>query len=240
MFPLLKRIAFVASIPVLLAIGGWAQWSIFMTDPAPVDGTAADIPRVEIARTGEEPIPAEPRTKPARSSDRPAAIDAAERAQPPAPGPEVDTDFAQGYAAPPEARIEPVAAPALASVENSANAAAAEQKPPRDRTQDTKARQAALPATQDNQSAAEQEREIRRTQDEAAEARKAVAAKREKAEQDKQQGSGRPSLASRDRSFPGPDGISRRDVRALISELRSRMEDMPPRFGRLGRPPWAR
>ena len=220
MFPLLKRIAFVASIPVLLAIGGWAQWSIFMTNPAPVDGPVAEAPRVEVARSGEQPIAAEPRIRPAPSSERPAAIGTAERVQPPAAPDELDTEFAQGSAAaPPEARIEPAPAPALMS-------------------EDT--RQAALPATKENQSAREQEqeRESRRAQEEAAEARKAAAAKREKADkadQAKQQGGGRPPFAYRDRPpFLDRDGISPREVRAMI---RSRLEDMPARFGR---PPWAR
>ena len=227
--PLLKRIAFVVSILVLLAVGGWAQWSIFLNHPAPVDTPVAEEPRVDVgriqaeaARTSEPTVAAEPSVRPAPTPERRPVTGAAERGSSTGPSDGPDMDFAQGQPTPPEARVEPGPAPAPASAET---------------------RQTVVPATPEKQSAREQEqeREAKRAQEEA-EARKAAAAKREKADKsdksDKSdQRSGRPSFSYRDRpSFPDRDAIpSRREVRAFIRE---HLEDLPARFRRP--PPWAR
>jgi len=220
--PLLKRIVLVVSVPVLLAVGGWAQWSIFLNHPAPVDAPVAEAPRIDIgrieaeaARTSEPPVAAQPSSRPASTPERRPATGSSERGSTAAPADEPDMEFAQGQATPPEARVEPAPAPAPASTET---------------------RQAAVPATPEKQSAREQEkeREAKRAQEEA-EARKAAAAKREKADR-ADQGGGRPSFSYRDRpSFPSRDAISPREVRAFI---RDHLEDLPARFRRP--PPWAR
>src|SRR5262249_11513759 len=129
---LLKRIAFFVFILVLLVVGGWAQWSIFLNHPAPVDTPVAEEPRVDVgriqaeaARTSEQPVAAQPSVRPAPTPERRPASGTAERGSTTAPSDGPDMDFAQGQPTPPEARVEPAPAAAPASAETSQAAAPA-------------------------------------------------------------------------------------------------------------------
>jgi len=220
MSPLLKRIALVVLLPVLLAIGGWAQWSFFLNNRAPVETPVAEAPPVDVARITEAATAADPSNRPAPIREGRTAAGTTERPTSSAPPDELDTDPAQSQAPPPEARPEPTPAPAPAET-----------------------REAPAPAAQEKQRAQEQEREAKRAQEEA-ETRKAAAAKREKAEKVERaekpdrhdQGGGRSAFSYRERpSFPSRDAISPREVRAFIRE---HLDDLPARFRRP--PPWAR
>jgi len=235
MFTTLKRLAFVLSVPTVLAIGGWVQWTTFTTDAATVGTSTAGGSRADVVRNSEQPnaSAADSRIKPAPSPDRVAGDGTAAGAQPPVPAVRANTEFAQANASPPDPPIEP--APA-AERESGEKAERVEQLPPssatsRSSTKETKERRASLPGeTQEYRPTREQEREreSRRSQNEAADPRKAIVAKRQKSDQARQQW------------LPGPNGIGSRDVQALITELgksRSRA-DLAARLDALGKGAW--
>jgi hypothetical protein len=112
MFTTLKRLAFVVSVPAVLAIGGWAQWTTFTTDAATVGTSTAGGSRVDVVRNSEQPnASATPsRIKPAPSPDRLAGDGTAAGAQPPIPAARANTEFAQANAAL-DPRIKPAPSP---------------------------------------------------------------------------------------------------------------------------------
>jgi hypothetical protein len=248
MFTTFKRLAFAVSVPAVLALGGWAQWTTLTTDVATAGISTAAVARVDIVRETEQlnAGAADPRINPAPSPDRTAGDGTTGQAEPPAPVVKANTEFAQANAAPPEPSIEPAAAAERGAGEK---AELAGQQPPnsstnRSSTMETKERQALPRETQEDGSRREQEQEgeFRRSKSDSANARKAVVAKRQKAKQARQQWNGPSALALRDHPMRlrGPDGIGPREVRALITELRKSrsVEDLAARLDVLGRAAW--
>jgi hypothetical protein len=180
----------------------------------------------------------DPRIKPAPSPDPRAGNGTTGRAEPPAVAAKASTEFVQANATLPDPPIEPSPAAERGFGEKlpseTTKAAPAEQQPSssstnRLATKETKERQAALPRkTQEYRPTREQEQESRRSQNEAADARKAIVAKRQKADQARQQW------------LPGPNGIGRREVQALITEFRKSrsIEDYAARLEAHGRAAW--
>jgi hypothetical protein len=242
MFTTLKRLAFVLSVPAVLAIGGWVQWTTFTTDAATVGTSTDGGSRADVVRNSEQPnaSAADSRIKPAPSPDRPAGDGTAAGAQPPVRAVRANTEFAQANASPPDPSIEPAPATERESGEKlsgeTTRGELAEPQPPgsstsRSSTKETKERRASLPGeTQEYRPTREQEREreSRRSQNEVADPRKAIVAKRQKTDQARQQW------------LPGPNGIGSREVQALITELgksRSRA-DLAARLDALGKGAW--
>ena len=184
------------------------------------------------------------------AQDKPASVaggtsgqSEAEQAQPPVQV--ASTDVAQASAASAVAQSKPVPAAERGSADNAPGGTREAERSPNSGTKaGTKdERQASLPReAQDDRLAGEQERErdIRRSQNDTGNPRKAIAAKREKADQATQQRSSAPAPRDHAMRLPGLDGIGPHEVRAMITELRrSRsIEDAVARFGAYGRPPW--
>jgi hypothetical protein len=235
MFTALKRLAFAVSVPAVLAIGGWAQWTTFTTDAATVWTSTAGGSRVDVVGNSEQPnaSAADSRIKPAPSPDRRAGDGTTGQAEPSAPAAKADTEFVQANASPPDPPIEPAPAAERGVGEK---AELVEQQPPsastnRTSTKETKERRASLPReTQEYRPTREQEREreSRRSQNEVADPRKAIVAKRQKADQARQQW------------LPGPNGIGPGEVQAIITELRKSrsVADLAARLDALGRGAW--
>lgn len=86
-----KRLAFALSVPAVLAVGGWAQWTTLTADDATVAVSAADASRVDALREQPDTSAADPRIKTAAVLDRTAGGGA----QPSAPAVKANTERAQ-------------------------------------------------------------------------------------------------------------------------------------------------